>query len=349
MEDEILTLTHATERDIDLLLVEELVCGPHLLAMLMSAGLEFDLKSAGYRSHRVIHSQRRIHNRREIDICIEIATRDPKPSVLLIENKLDASEQVDQSESYQEEAEFLVSSGRAVQAWTILVSPTAYAQANIRFASGFGGAVSYESIRDFLGARGQDQAAELGARLRHRSALIDQAIGKQRRGYTPVPLPVIRDFNRSYVALLRDRYPNLLPGPAMMKTGSPGESVTMIFGPETLPSWPFLPRMRLAHQLREANANLCFYGWGDHFGDLAELLGSLIKETGFKLQPTINRRKSGKAGLMVIAATPAASNQQSVETQQRAILEGMAKAEALRVWLLSNRAGVEAAARRIAV
>ena len=295
MEDEILTLTHATERDIDLLLVEELICGTDLLARLVKEGFDIDLGPMGYRSHRVIHSQRRIHNRREIDICVEITTTEAKPTYLLIENKLDASEQADQSESYQEEAEFLVSSGRAFEAWTMLVSPTAYAQANKRFASGFDGAMSYESIRDFLVARALAQTGELGARLRHRSALVDQAIGKQRRGYTAVPLPVIADFNKAYVALLRERFPNLMPGPAMMKDASPGESVTMIFAPGTLPAWLFLPQMRLVHQLREANANLCFYGWGDHFGDLAQPLGALIRGTGFKLQPTINRRKNGNA------------------------------------------------------
>lgn len=128
MEDEILTLTHATERDIDLLLVEELICGTDLLARLVKEGFDIDLGPMGYRSHRVIHSQRRIHNRREIDICVEITTTEAKPTYLLIENKLDASEQADQSESYQGEAEFLVSSGRAFEAWTMLVSPVARPQ-----------------------------------------------------------------------------------------------------------------------------------------------------------------------------------------------------------------------------
>lgn len=347
MDEAILTLTHATERDIDLLLVEEFVCGSDLLRKVLSEAVGVDLASVGYHSHRVIHSVRRIHNRREIDICVEVETGDAAPAMLLIENKLDTSEQIDQSKSYREEAEFLVSTGRASAVWTMLVSPAEYARTNPRFASEFDGYVAYESIRDLLASRARKESGELAARLRHRAALLDQAVEKHRRGYTPVPLPVITDFNERYVALLREKYPNLIPGPAMLKPASPGESVTMIFGPETLPAWPFLPQMRLVHQLREANANLCFYGWGDQFTDLAEPLAHLAAGQGFKLQPTINRRKNGKSGLMLIAAADVVDNQRPFEPQVAAILDGMAKAETLRQWLLANKAGIESVAGRL--
>jgi hypothetical protein len=348
MDDTILTLTHATERDIDLLLVEEFVCGPDLLRTVLSEGLRTELDSIGYRSHRVIHSLRRVHNRREIDICIEIEIEGAAPAVLLIENKLDTSEQVDQSKSYRAEAELLVSSGRASKAWTMLVSPSKYVRANQTFASEFDGSASYELIRDAFVARARTEIGELGARLRHRAAMLDQAIEKQRRGYTAVPLSVIGDFNERYVALLHQKYPKLVPGPAMLKPATPGESVTMIFGPRTLPAWPFLPQMRLVHQLREANANLCFYGWGNQFIELAEPLAALTKGLGYKLQPTINRRKSGRSGLRVITATEAVDNQQAFDQQVPAILDGMAKADALRLWLGANRSGVEAVAARLA-
>ena len=337
MDDSMLTLTHATERDIDLLLVEELVCGVDLLRALLTEGLQTDLDALGYRSHRVTHSRRRVHNRREIDIGIEIETADPLPAVLLIENKLDAAEQVDQAQSYREEAAFLVSSGRASKAWTMLVSPTDYARSNAMFASSSDSRASYEFLRDVLAARAHEETGELSARLRHRSEMLDQAIGKRRRGYTAVPLPVIGDFNEQYVALARQRYPSLIPGPAMLKPTSPGESVTMIFSPQTLPAWPFLPQMRLVHQLREANVNLCFYGWGDHFAELAESLAPLLRGTGYRLAPTINKRKAGRSGLVVFAQTPKVGNQAPFDDHQDEIIEGMARADELRTWLLQRR------------
>lgn len=337
MNDSILTLTHATERDIDLLVVEELSCGEDLLRMLFRTVLNRDLDRAGYRSHQVIHSRRRVHNRREIDICVEIDLGGSRPAMLLIENKLDASEQVDQGVSYGEEAAFLVASDRAVQVWTILMCPVSYVAANERFAAEFDGVAHYEDVRDFLNIRALGLNGELAMRISYRSGLIDQAITKSRRGYVAVPLAAISDFNARYVTVVREKYPSLAPGPAMLKDGSPGESKTMIFGPQTLPNWDFLPQMRLVHQLREANANLCFYGWGDHFSELAGAIGLTLKGTGFKLQPTINRRKAGKAGLMVIATTPTIDNVTGFDAQYAQILEGMAAAERLRLWLLDHQ------------
>jgi hypothetical protein len=66
----------------------------------------------------------------------------------------------------------------------------------------------------------------------------------------------IEAFNAKYVALLGESGIDLKPGPSMLKEGRPGESKTMIFAPEALPKWPFLPQTRLVHQLREGNANV---------------------------------------------------------------------------------------------
>lgn len=211
----------------------------------------------------------------------------------------------------------------------------------------FDGVVFYEDIRDALTARADSIGGEIGRRLAHRADLLSQAVEKYRRGYVAVPLPVISDFNKRYVNVVRSRFPALLPGPAMLKDGNPGESVTMIFSPDCLPKSPLLPQMRLVHQLREANANINFYTWGDRFGDLASELAPLLRGTGYKLQPIINRRKSGTSGLMVIAATPKVDNQAPFEEQLDTILAGMAKADELRCWFLSKREALIDISRRI--
>jgi hypothetical protein len=349
MIGDLLTLTHATERDIDLLLVEELIAGDALLDVLLRKGLRLSLGDVGHRSHRVTHSRRRVHNRREIDICVEIDVGARLPAMLLIENKLDADEQVNQSDSYAEEVKYLVRSGTADRAWSLLICPTAYCRQKSAFASGFNGVVLYEDVRDALVYRSEANTDELARRLSHRAALFGQAIDKSRRGYVAVPLPIVSEFNEHYVSALRHRFPKLLPGPAMLKDENPGESVTMIFAPECLPRSPALPQMRLVHQLREANANLNFYTWGDHFGDLVEELGPLIRGTGYKLQPTINRRKGGSSGLMVISSTPKVDNHSSFDEQLEAILEGMAKTEELRQWFLANRSDLSRIGQRVTV
>lgn len=340
--DDVLTLTHATERDIDLLLVEEIECGVAFLTYLVGEVFNRELEALGYASHRVLHSSRRMHNRREIDITVEVTLRGDAPIILLIENKLDAAEQVDQASSYEEECRQLEATGSASIAKTILIRPEHYGRTNPAFDAGFDHCISYEAIGAFLADRANLLGGELALRLAHRARLMDQAVTKSRRGYRQVPLPVISDFNASYVALCRSDFPALKPGPAMLKAGSPGESVTMIFAPETLPRWPHLPQMRLVHQLREGNANLSFYGWGDHFADLVTPLSLALKGTGFRAIPTVNKRKAGRSGLMVVAMTPPVSNQRPFGEQREAITEGLQQADALRRWLGESRELTEA-------
>jgi len=59
----------------------------------------------------------------------------------------------------------------------------------------------------------------------------------------------------------------------------------MIFAPATLPSWDFLPQMRIVHQLREGNANVNFYTWGDHFTALAGAMASDLADTPSRTDP----------------------------------------------------------------
>ncbi|CAN5183587.1 hypothetical protein BH09PSE1_BH09PSE1_15660 [soil metagenome] len=336
-DDEVLTLSHATERDVDLLLVEEIACGDAFLGYVANETFGQTLAEIGYVSHRVLHSSRRMHNRREIDITVEIKRAVGEPIILLIENKLDAGEQVDQAMSYREEAAHLQATGAASTVRTVLVRPEQYGRTNAAFGAQFDHCLSYEDIATFLRLRADDLGGELGHRLSHRARLMDQAVTKGRRGYRAVPLPIIADFNSAYVALCRREFPNLKPGPAMLKAVSPGESVTMIFGPDTLPKWSHLPQMRLVHQLREANVNLSFFGWGDHFADLVAPLSVALKGTGFKIVPTINKRKAGRSGLMIVAMTPAVSNQMPFAEQEAAVVAGLQAAETLRRWLADNR------------
>ncbi len=67
-DDFIPTLTHATERDIDLLLVEELYSSAAFVAwMAAQAGITGEISGWD-----VKHSKRRTRSRREIDIFVEL-------------------------------------------------------------------------------------------------------------------------------------------------------------------------------------------------------------------------------------------------------------------------------------
>jgi hypothetical protein len=152
-----------------------------------------------------------------------------------------------------------------------------------------------------------------------------------------VPLPEIGTFNAEYVTLCCERFPELKPGPSMLKAGNPGESVTMIFASEVLPKADWLPQMRLVHQLREANANINFYKWGDAFERVALEFRADLAGTGYTLAATLNRRKGGHSGLMVCVQTPSVDNQRPFSDQRDAILAGMSAVEGLRCWFINSQ------------
>jgi hypothetical protein len=333
--ENISTLTHATERDVDLLLVEELKCSGdfvHWFVDKLSAIVGSPIKIT---TSEVTHSKRRTYNRREIDICLALKARSGSPTYLLIENKLDTSEQFEQAESYRAEAELFVKSGEARGAYTVLVCPDAYSRQHRQFSSKFDANISYEEISLYLAERAR-QSGELGLRLRHRHEILEQAITKSRRGYQAVPLAIIEQFNAKYVALALKECPTLKAGPSMLKEGRPGESKTMIFAPETLPNWQFLPQMRIVHQLREGNANVNFYGWGDHFTKLAGMMAADLTDTPYRLVPAVNKRANGKSGLMIVVETPVIDNLSGFDAQSGSILAGMKAVEKLRAWVWSH-------------
>jgi hypothetical protein len=220
------------------------------------------------------------------------------------------------------------------------VCPESYRGDNSAFEKKFDGVLTYEEVLAHLRMRLTTEKGELARRLSHRVNLVDQAITKGRRGYDPVPFAPIAAFNAEYVALLRDQFPKLLPGPAMLKADRPGESVTMIFGPGTLPKWEFLPQMRLVHQLREGNVNASFYGWGDVFSELAAQIGADLLGANLKIMPTVNKRKSGRAGLMLFRSTPVITNTRSLADQRAAVTLGVEAAELLRAWIWANKPAI---------
>lgn len=355
------TLTHATERDIDLLLVEEFACSPTFASWFFShtggqAIHSNSLKSKPRlftREHNtphqilnteVLHSVRRMHNRREIDLSVVLTFAEGKV-LLLLENKLDTDEQPYQAESYREEAQTLAS--KYFQVYIGLICPKAYAAKKQIFAEKFDFLVTYEMIIGHFETRSQNETGELTARFQHRASLMHQAVEKERRGYTQVIHPAKRRFSKQYVDLLKKIAPNLIPGPSMLRE-SAAESVTMIFAPTTLLKWSFLPQTRIVHQLREGNANINFYGWGDHFTELAQPMASSLAGTGFKLVPTQNKRKGGRSGLMVIANTPRIDQFSEFDNQRDAIIEGMQQVDALRKWFIDSKHEIKNWARIVA-
>ena len=340
MSDEYIpTLSHATERDIDLLLVEEL-----------HASLEFVTWMAGQvgicsriASRNVKHSKRRTRSRREIDILIEIDHWDGKRSSLLVENKLDATEQPDQAESYREELDALAADN--AHAATIIVCPEAYAAKHPSFTTKFDAMVSYETIGAFLRELQNEAGSEMVLRYGFRAEILDQAIHKHRRGYTPIPDKIVGDFNARYVALLAKMAPEIKPGPSMLKPANPRESTSMIFDQAmTLVDLPseIRPR-RFAHELGRGSSHranyvaVTFAGWGAALPAIVDQLAKDVADlgAGFTAKPPTKVRPN--PGLVMMLPTDPVDNQRDFDAQIEALEAGILAVAQMRKWLLSRK------------
>jgi hypothetical protein len=334
------TLTHATERDVDLLLVEELIASKDFLIW-MTAQVGW---GSAPTSWEVLHSKRRTRNRREIDIFVEMWTDgNTKPAVLLIENKLSEDEQPDQAESYRDELARI--SDDCDFSAMALVCPENYAGAHRAFAEKFDVVVSYESIATFFGDRSRSVEAESAKRLAFRADLLTQAIHKFRRGYTPISNPNIGSFNHNYVALLARTAPEIVPGKSMLGDARPDESVSMIF--DHAASLSFLPEdirpRRFSHELgrnQDHRANyvaVTFAGWGPAFKQIEHRLLTETAGTGFMFATKPATAKRPNPGLVMSLPTKPADNQAAFETQLPSLTEGIEAARKLRNWLRENQ------------
>ncbi|SHF92166.1 PD-(D/E)XK nuclease superfamily protein [Loktanella atrilutea] len=340
MSDEFIpTLSHATERDVDLLLVEELFSSLDFTSwMARSVGIttpivRWDVK----------HSKRRTRSRREIDIFVEMQHVDGARSAILIENKLDATEQPDQAESYRDELHALASDYR--MAAMIIVCPEAYAAKHSEFTGKFDATVSYESLCGFFREMETVAGSDLVLRHRFRGDILEQAIHKYRRGYTAIPDSTVGDFNARYVILMAKLAPEILPGPSMLKPANPRESTSMIFNEkasfQTL-TQDIRPR-RFAHELgrgsnRRANyVAVTFGGWGFALNEIRDRLEHDSLELGAEFSADKPTKVRPNPGLKLSIATEPIDNQGSFEDQVEAIEDGIAVARELRRWLCDNQ------------
>jgi hypothetical protein len=338
------TLTHATERDIDLILVEELYSSPAFVGwMAAQAGLEHKLAASN-----VLHSKRRTRSRREIDIFVEIHDPDGSGAALLVENKLDANEQPDQAESYREELDRVA--GDYARAAMVIICPAEYNRRHREFTAKFDAVITYERLSGYFAQGVRELTGEAAARMRFRRDVLEQAIHKHRRGYTPVPNDVVGDFKARYGALLADVAPEIVPGKSMLRPANPDESTSMIFDHSaTFAAFPpELRPTRFAHELgrgRETRANyvaITFGGWGraiDSLKDRIRTDAASRDPNVFAMSPTKVRPNPG---LVVAIPTPPVDNQGDFQTQTDAIVEGMGRAVELRNWLLRNAEEVRA-------
>lgn len=222
------------ERDIDLLLLEELYADTAFLDWMINK-LQLPRLSTFKGAWRSISD----YGLGETDILISYQSE--KDGIyILLENKLDASFQAEQHNRYIQRSARYVDEGKCDIAVEVLVAPEGYCTNQNDFSK----CITYEDISAWFSAAGD-------ARSSFKSELLQIAVEKLRRGYSPTNSEVVQQFWHSYWCLQNELLPEFrMKEPKVVPVNS---------------DWPVLavdalPNIKFYHKWKQGNVDATFTG-----------------------------------------------------------------------------------------
>lgn len=245
-----------SERDIDLLLLEEFVATPRFARwFVQSTGGSDDVAE-------VIDARRSVtQSDGESDLEITLRLETGRDLRLLIENKINANLQPQQAERYQSRGETYRARNLCSSFRTVLVAPRLYFGAPLS-SRGFHATLAYEEIRDWFGT------SNLGVRAAYKVALLTAAIEKGVRTALSDEDDAVTQFWLQYWAHVSQHHPEwLMPKPA----AKPAGSTFIQLHPSDLP-----PGVNLLHKLSTGHADLQFSNYASRLDELHHRFRSVL-------------------------------------------------------------------------
>jgi len=253
-------LEAVAERDIDLLLIEELNVDSSFRSWfygLVWGTIDQDLTFLGA-WHSLTHPQYG-----ESDIVVLVQGAEDRKLAILIEDKIDAEPQPNQAGRYRIRGDAGIEKEWWHQYRTCIVAPQAYLDSNSE-AELYDVRLSYESIKQWFVEKPTDP------RAKYKAQLIEEAIEQNRRGYRGVPHGGVTQFWLDYWKLSKTEFPEL----QMRKpTKIPANSDWPRFKPRGMN-----PDFVVIHKLRRGAVDLTISGAGDSIERLTELNESLLSD-----------------------------------------------------------------------
>ena len=304
------------ERDIDLLMLEEFVSSKAFLAW-------FADRVSGVAANQVISVRRSVtQTGGESDIELEFESSTEERCLFLIENKVAAAFQKDQSSRYRQRAKDYLATGEFDLCLTVLIAPSSYLSGGSSEAE-FDHVMTYEDIVDWFKSQGESQ------RVAYKLYLLNSAINKARSGYNPVEDAPVTDFWHKYWKLASDLAPELeLPEPE----GKPAGAGFVHFRPKSLPKG-----VHIIHKLMHGRVDLEIAGAASRVAQLSEILEPLL-ESGMKI---VRTNKSVAVRLLAEQLNTAAD----FDAQQPLIVQALHEAKRLLFWALKNEAELASEAK----
>lgn len=329
LSDEGPALLRDADRDVDGVLIENLVAAPDFRDWFLSMAGCFPPPEA-----RLVVSAVRRGARTDngLDLLLRVEA-DGSAETLLVVNRLVPSLRLAQ----QARAETAAQSRAGVSvARLVLVRPEAAAAHAADIDGLFAAVITHDFLRALFAARAEAATGELALRLSHHALLLDRALRVGSAALAAVT-QTPEDFLADYRTLLAREAPELPPGVGMIASKPETDLPLMAFAVEALPRWPFLPPMRLAHHLRDGIVSLTFYGWGPHLSELARVMEPVLSRTPFSLALAPPRRPEARSGLMIVHEVPRLDPSRPLADQESEAAAGIAAADIMRRWFAGQR------------
>lgn len=262
-----------SERDMDLLFLEEFASSPEFLNIFLSKdGLEnADIIEVEQSKVDMEYG--------ESDMTLIVEKGGNKYGIL-IENKIDAIAMPNQYGRYVERGKIGVKNGDYDDFFVFIVAPSEYLSANDE-SKKYPHRVSYEECLEYF-------KSKTDARSSFKAQHIEQAINKQKHGYQVVEHSDVTDFWDKYITYKEQNYPQLW---LVSKRGPKGR----------YSSWPHfnvaVDNMFIYHKAESGFVDLTISGMGDKISQLEMLLPAVIGDLNAK---GITLVKTGKSAALRI-------------------------------------------------
>lgn len=258
MDATALAISGVCERDIDLLLLEEVLANTDFVNWFVSKALE---APGEYRLVEAHHSVTQANGESDLEMTLE--TEQGERIRLLVENKVNAGLQPLQAERYRNRGQDYCRQGLCGECRSVLVAPARYFGGDDEL-KGFDARLTYEQLKGWFEAN-----TAMGRRTFYKTALLTAAIQKGVLGYQLIPDDPVSGFWQNYWKLVQEIAPELEMARPSQK---PSGSTFITFHPPTLPSG-----VAILHKLCQGNADLQFSGYGLRLSELQKTFVGVLE------------------------------------------------------------------------
>lgn len=245
-----------SERDIDLLLLEELTVSSEFQQWFIDQLSDNKLDKVIWVRHSI--SDRRFG---QSDLALIFLAKDNTKYGLLIENKIDAIAMEEQSNRYTKRGEIGINSWYWQRFIVCITAPKLYLDTNVE-AKLYETRISYEQIYEWFVSEGWERSL-------YKSKIIKEAIEQNRRWYTMTPDEKVSDFFNKYFSFVKQNYAELdLVAKLSLK---PTNSDRQYFRTR-----PINKDLKIVHKRAKGCVDLQIAGMWERLDELSDKLSGII-------------------------------------------------------------------------